>query len=785
MKHKHSLTQVKLLIFHRMKIHSLLAYTLASLLKAMNAHILQNKNHSFQLKSNSKQERRMISIFLQIELIILLWLTLSLTISGADAFPIAKHGCADSCGNVSIPYPFGIGPNCYNDSWYEIVCNKSFSPNKPFLSRLFNLEVMDISASFFPSITVGIPALSICTDSKHFISSIDLRPSPYRFSGENDFVVLDCGGSVLLRNRSKDILGGCASFCPENDNNASTRPDTDSCYGVGCCQTTIAGFNLVDFYEIGFDEEAAHDYHTCVSAGMTVRYPSKSLPRTENLLPTELSWWVVGDFANNPPSYQNSWCERMGGLYSDEAAIDDRFINGYICLACRGSYEGNPYLPNGCKVVEGCEKCPGSCDYGPNGTFQCDADNKKHHLTLGTIIGVSVGAGSIILLLFCYWLYQAVKRRKEIRQRARFFKRNGGLLLQQQMTSNEGVAEKTKIFTINELEKATDNFNENRILGRGGQGTIYKGMLMDGKIVAIKKSKKLDEDPLEQFINEMVILCQINHRNVVKLLGCCLETQVPLLVYEFIPNGTLAQHIHNPSEEFHITWKMRLQIAADSAGALTYLHSSSSSPIYHRDIKSSNILLDDKYQAKVSDFGTSRTITIDQTHLTTMVKGTFGYFDPEYFQTNQFTEKSDVYSFGVVLVELLTSKKPIFEAQPNEWRNLGFEFLLAMETSRLLDIVDKEVLREGKEEEIYAVAELAKKCLNLHGKLRPTMKEVAMVLDGVRSSQVPLEQNSPDSTSTESKLSRVSSAPPCSSTFSLEEGDVFSIDSQPLLANTL
>ncbi|XP_026427704.1 wall-associated receptor kinase-like 22 [Papaver somniferum] len=312
---------------------------------------------------------------------------------------------------------------------------------------------------------------------------------------------------------------------------------------------------------------------------------------------------------------------------------------------------------------------------------------------------------------------------------------NGGLLLKQKILSNEGGIEGPKIFTAEELELATQNYDDKLILGRGGFGIVYKGTLSD-KRVAIKVSKVIDASQIKQFINEIAILTQVIHRNLVKVLGCCLETEVPLLVYEYVSNGTLAQHIHNNKADemaptSYISWKNRLRIAAEAAGGLAYLHSGAPIPIIHRDVKSCNILLNENYTAKISDFGVSRLNPSDQTQIDTMVQGTLGYLDPEYFQSSQLTEKSDVYSFGVVLVELLTGERPLSYERPDVHRNLSSYFIYKMVKNDAFRVIDPHVVNTGKWEHVMAVAELARRCLNMKGVDRPTMKEVAVELENL------------------------------------------------------
>ncbi|XP_013584792.1 PREDICTED: putative proline-rich receptor-like protein kinase PERK11 [Brassica oleracea var. oleracea] len=287
-------------------------------------------------------------------------------------------------------------------------------------------------------------------------------------------------------------------------------------------------------------------------------------------------------------------------------------------------------------------------------------------------------------------------------------------------------------FTFEELSEITEGFSKRFVIGEGGFGCVFKGILSEGKPIAIKQLKSISADGYREFKAEVEIISRVHHRHLVSLVGYCICEQHRFLIYEFVPNNTLDYHLHGKDLPV-LEWTRRVKIAIGAAKGLAYLHEDCHPKIIHRDIKSSNILLDDEFEAQVADFGLARLNDTAQSHISTRVMGTFGYLAPEYASSGKLTDRSDVFSFGVVLLELITGRKPVDTSQP-----LGEESLVewarprlieAIEKGDISEVVDPRLEKHYIEEEVYRMIETAASCVRHSALKRPRMVQVVRALD--------------------------------------------------------
>lgn len=288
-----------------------------------------------------------------------------------------------------------------------------------------------------------------------------------------------------------------------------------------------------------------------------------------------------------------------------------------------------------------------------------------------------------------------------------------------------------KIFSTDDIERATNNFNISRVLGEGGFGLVYSGTLDDGRKIAVKVLKRDDRQGSREFLAEVEMLSRLHHRNLVKLIGICTEENCRCLVYELVPNGSVESHLHGIDKEASpLDWYARMKIALGAARGLAYLHEDSSPRVIHRDFKSSNILLEHDFTPKVSDFGLARTALEEgNRHISTHVMGTFGYLAPEYAMTGHLLVKSDVYSYGVVLLELLSGRKPVDLSQPPGQENLVTWARPLLTTKEGLEtIIDPAIKSDIPLDSINKVAAIASMCVQPEVSHRPFMGEVVQAL---------------------------------------------------------
>ncbi|KAL9230156.1 hypothetical protein vseg_005543 [Gypsophila vaccaria] len=613
---------------------------------------------------------------------LLLLFLLTLTTTTTTTAAKTTRQCP-ACGTTAVPYPLSTSPTC-GDPSYTLHCNTSklYFPtaNNTYPITAINPTTQRLVIS--PSSLVGDTCATVDLTAS---GGVHLSPTaPFNITGDNTIMFLNC----------TPVLFGSPLNCSSNSlchAYVNATRGMAACIDAPICCTFRAGGGTTSF-DLTLRSGACRAYTSFVDLD-----PAR--PVNEWGDPGVMIQWLL---PFEPVCRTQADCAVDGG--NSTCRVDGGSGDGVKRCFCNDGLHWDA-VHGYCAENDVCED-PKGCK------------SSKVGLIAGLVSGVG---GTLIVAAVAILFYQRQRKIHEAQQR---------LKKEREEILNSGGGRTAKIFSGREIKKATNSFSRDRLLGAGGYGEVYKGYLDDGTLIAVKCAKVGNAKGTDQILNEVRILCQVNHRSLVGLLGCCVELEQPIMVYEFISCGTLNEHIHGFTADgySHLSWFERLNVAYQTAEALAYLHFSANPPIYHRDVKSSNILLDEKLNAKVSDFGLSRLAETDMSHISTCAQGTLGYLDPEYYRNYQLTDKSDVYSFGVVLLELLTSQKAIDFNREADDVNLAMFVKRLVDEERIMDAVDP-LLKEGASsielDTMKALGFLAIGCLEERRQNRPSMKEVA------------------------------------------------------------
>ncbi|XP_016512979.2 LEAF RUST 10 DISEASE-RESISTANCE LOCUS RECEPTOR-LIKE PROTEIN KINASE-like 1.2 isoform X2 [Nicotiana tabacum] len=445
--------------------------------------------------------------------------------------------------------------------------------------------------------------------------------------------------------------------------------------------------------------------------------------------PEDLAWFgiceekVVAAVTERGSFQNNDWIGGFGGAMGEGFVLDWRSASE--CGKCEDSHGRCGFNNSTQDLLCFCK----------DGTVKFDhCKGNKRDIRVKAVVGASAVALTAFVACVIFFLYRRRQKKSDA---------GSSLISSSILSYPSSITDPEKashyfgihVFDYNELQEATSNFDSNKELGEGGFGTVYKGKLRDGRVVAVKRLYENNYKRVEQFRNEVELLTRLHHRNLVTLYGCTSRhSRELLLVYEYIPNGTVADHLHGEhTKPGSLSWNTRMSIAVETASALTYLHNSD---VIHRDVKTDNILLDNNFCVKVADFGLSRLFPTDATHVSTAPQGTPGYVDPQYHECYQLTGKSDVYSFGVVLIELISSLPAVDISRHRYEINLSNMAINKIQSNALHELVDPSLGFDSNEKVklmITAMAELAFQCLQNDRDLRPSMQDVLKALLGIQS----------------------------------------------------
>ncbi|XP_057792355.1 probable serine/threonine-protein kinase PBL7 [Salvia miltiorrhiza] len=359
-------------------------------------------------------------------------------------------------------------------------------------------------------------------------------------------------------------------------------------------------------------------------------------------------------------------------------------------------------------------------------------DYKKESIALAAILvfaSLSVASVLVTLTYYCYLRYQLSKRAK-IQQQKIYHEEKASNFANIQVATERGL----QVFTFKQLHSATGGFGKSNVIGRGAFGLVYRGVLQNGRKVAVKLMDQAGKQGENEFTAEVELLGRLASPYLLSLIGFCSESNHKLLVYEFMANGGLQEHLYpisgSKSMPSNLNWETRLRIALEAAKGLEYLHEHVSPPVIHRDFKSSNILLDKNFHAKVSDFGLAKHGPEKAgAHVSTRVLGTQGYVAPEYALTGHLTTKSDVYSYGVVLLELLTGRVPVdMKRPPGEGVLVSWALPHLTDRDKVGEIMDPALEGQHSRKEVIQVAAIAAMCVQPEADYRPLMADVVQSL---------------------------------------------------------
>lgn len=539
---------------------------------------------------------------------------------------------------------------------------------------------------------------------------------------------INVGGPKLTAD--KDSLW--RNWIPDDD--FLTYPETakNSSYFQG---PLVPGFQNTEFVASSFVYKTAKELKQTnfsnITWGFNVRKNSQHLVRVHfcDIISTQLgavqfTFHIYSNFSKNISSYYITGLN-ASPFYFDFVVKSDNsgFIN--VSVHQRNDSELRNAFLNGLEIMEMLEKS--------------DKPRKK---TQPIMVGSIVAVIFVVVLIVSFLFMLKFRREKSYKTSGRPFSMPiyGG-------SSQNWLAERTAKMHIAsdlklalkipyvEIQRATKNFSSKLLIGEGGFGKVYKGTLRDGVKVAVKRSEPGHGQGVLEFQTEIMVLSQIRHRHLVSLIGYCDEWSEMILVYEFMEKGTLRDHLYTSDTDSEkstsrseLSWEQRLKICIGSAKGLHYLHTGLASRIIHRDVKSTNILLNEDYTAKVADFGLSKSGPVDPDE-NTGVKGSFGYLDPEYFMTQQLTEKSDVYSFGVVLLEVLCARPAILTTDRREEVNLAEWGMLWQKKGELEKIIDPALVGAINSSSLRIFGETAEKCLRPNSPERPMMHDVLWDLE--------------------------------------------------------